>query len=303
MRSVPLLLLILATACGGATPSDGSANQTSNAGAQAIQLSRPEQAGAHYVVTLNGQQQSRTQLTVNGQSARDDSEDIAIVLTADVSVQAVNAHGKVSESQYVVRECTTGGATPETLLPAGSVLLVTAADGPTGGGIRLQGGELSAEQLERLKIIIGTHNSMADDDEIFGTPEPQQVGSRWPVNAEAVASGLSQSPSMNLSADQVSGETHFVSMEDVGGVSCQHLEASISASGLDLEGLPPGAAVQQSSIAMTMSGSFPVDSSARQLRSQEELSMDVVVQIPTPDGSTALMTITSHRVKTREVHP
>jgi len=310
MRPLQLgLVLTLVLGCGGAEDSPSSnANANSNAGgsdaeAYAIVLHRPRHAGDSFTATYRAESHTRNLLTVNGEATQDDRVHLAIELVADVTIEAVNAAGKVTSSQYTVRSCTTGGESPEPLLPAGSVLTVTAAESSEDGSIVLQGGQLTEDQLARLDLVINTHVSTRNDDDVFGSQEPRTVGSTWPIHGEVAAADLSRAATLSITPEQISGSSTFVGLETIDGVPCQGVEAGMTAEGFTVGGLPAGSVTQGATLEMRMVGAFPLDTARQRLRSGQEMAMRLVVQLPAPEGTVALMTVANLRASTTQIHP
>jgi len=310
MRTTLLLTVLLSLGCGGAAAEPVNSNAASDASdapdataAQSIVLHRDHHAGDRFVATLRGESQTRNLLTVNGQPNQDERLHVTIELVAEFLIQEVNADGKPTSTQVTVRSCTTGGDAAQEVLPPGSVLLVTAVEAPGEGSVTLQGGELNDDQRARLELVTSTHISTRGDDDVFGTTEPQTVGATWPVNAMVAAEDLSRIPTMSFNAENISGETTFAELAEIDGVPCQLVHSSMVAQDFTLSGLPEGSITQSSSLEMRMGGAFPLDVSRQRLRSRTEMAMRMVVQLPAPNGAIALMTITTLRAKTAEIHP
>ena len=272
-------------------------------GRQRIALHRDHHAGERYEGTFHGVQESLQVVTVDGQVASREGKRLEVLLVASVVVREVSSGGKSTRSEYTVEQCTTGGEAPEEVLPPGSVVVVTAVEGPGDGTITLVGGELTDDQRERIDLVVSTHISPIGDDDVFGSDEARAVGETWQVDSGIAARSLSKIESMQFAADHITGSTTFSSLEEVDGVPCQRLHAALQAEDFVITGLPEGSVTQSANVSMRMSASLPVDPSMPRLRSEERMTMRMVVQIPTEDGRTALMTADHRQFSTREIRP
>lgn len=308
MRSTLAITALLLSACGGAPApapaSGGSSTATATpADGQLVVLHRDLHVGDTFGISMDGATRTRTVVTVDGQQVSGEEKQFAVHMVADVVIQEVNARGKATRSQYTMTELTTGGDDPQEILPAGSVVIVTAVEGAGRGTITLVGGELTEEQNEQLELVMTTHLFEHGDDDVFGSTEPHEIGDSWPVNAEIAAHDLSQIPNMTFAAANISGSTTLAGVEDVDGVPCQIVQAAIVARDFELGDLPPGSVVQRGGIEMRMAAALPVEGSGQRLRSEEAMAMQMVVQIPTEDGRTALMTVDNRNMKSTVIRP
>ena len=305
------LIFTLVFGCGGATSTPGAAGSAAGPAAgpgatatHAIRLHRPLHVGDSFVTTLQARNQTRQLVTVNGVPRGDTAPaGRSILLIANVVIRSVNAHGKPTLTEYTVQECTTGGDAPRTILPAGSVVLVTAREGAEDGTITLQGGQLTEEQTKQLDLVMSTHIAGGTDDAIFGTTAPQAIGASWPMNAAEAAQDLSRMPSINIAAHQIRGGATLVGLEDTDGVPCQRIEAAMQAQGFTISGFPEGATMRSASLELRMSAAFPLDTSLQKTRDSIAMTMHAVVQLPAPPGATALLTIDVNNSKTMQLHP
>ncbi|MEZ4337639.1 MAG: hypothetical protein R3B82_13555 [Sandaracinaceae bacterium] len=71
------------------------------------------------------------------------------------------------------------------------------------------------------------------------------------------------------------------------------MRAELTATDLEIEGLPRGGGTDVAQIVVHMSGAFPTDSSVGRLRETEELRMEVRMHVIRPDGTTAEVEIRS----------
>jgi len=303
-------LLVMTAACGGqsaTTTTDPALATVSSTGGggdrHQIVLHRPHRVGDRAELTLRAQSVTTQRITIEGQEVQNDVDSLDIVLVADGVIQEVDERGKATKTEYTVRQCTTGGDQPRELLPAGSVIVVTAVPPPGDGTITLRGGELTEEQIKRIDLVVSTTVSPVDDDELFGSEEPRAIGDTWAVDSNLAARDLSKIENLTFAADNVEGGTTFTALETVDDVPCQRLEATMRAQGFELTGLPEGATPQDASLELQMSGALPLDTSIPRLRSDEAMRMQMTFHVPTEDGRTAVMTVDNQRVTTREVRP
>ncbi len=258
-------------------------------------LQRARHAGDTFGLTTQATSTQHTVTTLNGQEVGNESRERGVSLDADVVVRAVWESGKPSLSEYTVRSCLTTGENPEEILPAGSVVIVNREAATPEERLTLQGGTLTEEQLGLLRLAISSgSNRQGPDDEIFGTAEPQTVGSSWPANTELMAQDMSASTPISLTADQISGETTFAALENIDGTMCQRLEGRFTIEGGEISGLPPGTSVQSSRLDVEASMLLPVDTSLARLRSGTNMRTHMVMQVPAPDGNTYNVTTDMH---------
>lgn len=278
-----LLATLLLVACGSAAPQAAPATSSpAEADTYPILLSRRSQAGESYGEhTVHVQRQVRV-VSVNGAVAQEMVEESTLELRSRVRVREVNELGQPTLldheiTELVVRDQEHG---ERTIVPPGSVLRVTRQPRSEGeGSIELVGGQLDEADAETIDILFSTTISAVGDDGVFGTDERRRPGETWSIDAATAAQDLSKMPQLDLAEDQVSGQTTFERIEDVGGLPCMRIRAEMRAEGFAMAGMPEGTTIEHTELAATMTGAFPVDPGVERLEESEHLDMHMRMRL------------------------
>lgn len=179
----------------------------------AIVLERPKRVGQRYRVMRRARLQ-RTRSVFEGDvlSQRPVESDQEVELNAIATVLSLDAQGGVLEVEYVVESFVWLRGGPEdstTVLEPGVRVHLRRGDP---GDFLIDGEHVHGDVYEALRLAIDSTRD-EDQDELFGTSEPQPVGGQWSIGSAAVAAAMA-SPRAPVSAEEVSGTATLVSSDD-----------------------------------------------------------------------------------------
>ena len=249
--------------------------------------------GDTFTVTTVGVSSQHNTTTVNGQVVENVERETRVSLEANVVVRAVTYIGRATQSEYTVTRCTTTGENPQEVIPAGSVLLVNREASTLAERLTLQDGTLTEEQIQMLRVVIrlGERDDDASPDRLFGTSEPQRVGSSWPVQAERIAQGISTDTPLQVTPDNVRGQTTLVATEMVDDTPCQRLAGQYVIEGFAVGGVPEGTVFESTRVEMEVNALLPVDTSQPERVFEAGMQSSMLMRIPTPAGGEATVSM------------
>lgn len=291
-------IALLIVVCGTAwAPADPDARDTSPAlqdkrqdARYEIKIARKIEVGTKYALTADGALIRQVTLLSGDQKRRQPDEGFGIHLEGTVEVLALDAIGEEAKVACTVDKCVRITSEGEAeLVPRGKVIIAEAKGKDTIFTIK-DGGELAKDATEALDLAISLDTGdELSDDELFGTRDKQNVGARWPVNAEGVAKDAGR-VGVIVKPDDVEGSFRLDGVEKVGDVECLKLSGSLKMKKLgrkddDDDGLPEGFTVESGSMEAKYGGLFPVDSSLGSL--SESASMTFLTRVKSKGGGGA----------------
>ncbi len=223
-----------------------------------IRLERGAPSGTHFMLTAEAR-------IFRSEAVVEDEEEIEsegsgegrVRLEAAATVYEINKEGGITRAEYKVRsfEGSIDG-NPVEEIPPGSILRTENEE--QGTRITLVGGELSSRQMLLLVQVLETaQEDQPGDDDLFGTEEPQAMGSAWPIHAAAAVEAFSANGT-ELSAESVSGGSRLVEKHEIAGVECLKIEGRMDISYMK----PPGideTAFANARMTLEFQGDYPVD--------------------------------------------
>lgn len=295
MSRPPSSALRLAVALAGSS----ALAQTTPAGETfEIRLHRPPTVGQRRRVTSEGFNHQTTRTALTGQAPRDNGEDRRVHFRAVERVVAVTPEGRVRQSEYTIERFESQDAHgAQVLARRGQVLSVTRGVRREDGVFTLDGLPLMPTTRTALGMVVSLSNGSPDDDRVFGTTTRQAVGASWPMNAELAQRDFQEHVGARVA---FTGNTRLARRAVVRRTPCLELVATIDGTISEMPGLPPGATVRSGTLRMTMAGMLPVVTSAPALSSSEDMTMQIVVELPSRAGQ---VTIDSHETKTETYEP
>ena len=189
--------------------------QTSGVDDYQIQISRPYEIDSIFSFFTTGTESIRYVISQNGQEVERSRGASTLELQANVTVLDVNPDQQITSASFdVVQSKLTEGEIESVPFAQGTNILAFVQEGNTTFEID---GEAVAEDLAGIlsvSIDLLDEGGPSDDD-VFGTPNRQQVGSSWTVNSEAASATLDgvepQDVSGSVTLNNVDNETLFIS--------------------------------------------------------------------------------------------
>jgi hypothetical protein len=242
----------------------------------------------------------RTTVVVEGDRiVRREAEDREVELEAIVDVLRVDAAGMPLNLAYTIEHLivqTPAGRTE--VLPGG--WLVSAERG--GAEVTFGSAEpLPIEARKALDDVLSPLSSEHTDDDIFGTSEPQAIGTIWPVNAALAARELVRMH-LGVPAEAVRGQSQLVGLVEVAGQVRLDVAGELSirdARLIDVPGARPEAAELRSAYRTRI----PLDATSPEIDSTLRVDLDVTALVALGPDREGRMTTTSHRETRRRFVP
>ncbi|MEM1251547.1 MAG: hypothetical protein AAGI69_03870 [Cyanobacteria bacterium P01_H01_bin.21] len=174
-----------------------------------IQIARPYEVGNIFNFATRGTESISYAVLQNNQEIDRNQESSTLELQASVTVLDVNLDQQMTSVSFdVVQSKLINGETESVPFSQGTNILAFVQDGNT---IFEIDGETITEDLEGiLSVSIDLLDEGGpSDDEVFGTPNRQQVGSSWNVNSEAASATFE-----NVEPQDISGSITLNAVED-----------------------------------------------------------------------------------------
>jgi hypothetical protein len=298
MRTKLLVLSSLLFACGGGAASAHTARTAD--GRYEVHLTRQAQVGLGWdeVVHYSGTQHQTVR--VNGTPLDDTSSTTTIEFAGEYTILESDARGQPSRLRVAVRQLTIDAGQGPTTPAIPSVLLVVR--GVPGTITGEQGEALDAGTAAALANVIPVRSHPTDDDQVFGSREPQAVGASWAIDAASAAGGLGE---LGLTVDpaNITGSTLLEGASTEAGVDCITLRSTIAASHVGVPNLPPGSVEQHADLQATVEFLLPLDRSLPPLRDVEHSTVDIEVAVVTQGGPGIVdVTMTQDETHHRTLH-
>jgi hypothetical protein len=174
------------------------------------------------------------------------------------------------------------------LYPAGTV--ITGEKINKTDAFTIDGKPVDAANVPALSAVIELNdpNRSGNDDDIYGTDQPQKVGSSWEINAGELATDLTEE-GLPIPAESLKGTLKLVDVSKVNGVDAMTLSAHITADGFKTA--LPGAAVTDGKLDMTAETVYPVDPSLPSFSAKIKMHMTMTLMPQNQPGQPVTMTV------------
>ncbi len=276
----------------------GVAQTPPTAATYEVRLHRPAVVGRRARVTSEGVNVRTTHTALTGQPARDEGDNVRVHFRAVERVVSVAADGRARQSDYTIERFESQDAHgAHVLARSGQVLSVTRGARREDGVFTLDGLPLMPTTRTALAMVVSLTNGAPNDDEAFGTTERRAVGASWPMNAALAQRDFQTRFGARIT---LSGNTQIARQAVVRRTPCLEMVATVDGTVGELPGLPQGATIRTGTLHMTMTGMFPVETSAPALTSSEDMTMQVAVELPARAGQ---VQITTRETKTETFEP
>lgn len=162
----------------------------------------------------------------------------------------------------------------------------------------LDSGRLSPTDQGVLRLALNIQEEgVPNDDDTFGTKEPQAVGASWPINAEAMTRRLREQSYDPIEPKQVKGTVKLVGVEDVPDVGpCLHVEFDFTV--MNMTGSSNGYKMENGDFECIDAALVPIGKGDCVLES----SASQFHQVYTATFGDKPVRVESHSVRTLEVH-
>jgi hypothetical protein len=267
-----------------------------------VVLARPTKAGATHRIVASGYESEKTIVTAGDQVVQQKEDEVSVELTASVTVLEVNERARPTKASLTIETSTaTRGTTSGTLLPRGTVVVVSVKDNKD---VYMVGDSPAADDVAKaLSAVFTLPKSKESDDDIFGTREKKRVGDTWPINAELAATSL-KDVGLRVNKDDVEGSVALKGVVKVGQEECLDIQAWLDIKAFDLQ-LPDGFNVVEGRLQAKFAGKLPTNKTLGRVEDNEQMTMTLKAT-GKPDANGPEVTINVSNVKrtsTRLTYP
>jgi hypothetical protein len=274
--STPLALLLLlgATACGGAsaTPAPSSTQASDK---YPIVLRRDLEAGKSYRISIKDESKERAVMRVQGKVVSDETKSTRLSF---VGTQKLLSAGRDQPAEYVVEELTrTAAGQTAPLLAPGSKIDAKPVDKKWQYAV--EGQVISEELDEVLHTLFGDEIGGPSDDDLFGSKVPRAIGESWNLDISHF-----QDENVKLHPEGATGSTRLLSLRKIDGVDCLEIQADLSVPRLTLNGLPEGTKLLEGGMSGHFLGMFPTDTKRPSLSQGMSMDMKMKMEVQSPNG-------------------
>lgn len=287
----------LLSACGAtATSTRSEATAPSPGAAYPIRLSRDTRPGATWREHVELRTSQRESTTLAARNVADERTTLAIDLDARITVREVDERGRATRTVVSVeRFVVDTGQGPITPVIPGELVVSR-----LGGTIESPAGALDPQTLEWLGEVLEIDEPRdASDDDIFGTREPQPIGASWGIDTALAARSLA-TVGVHVRHDHLGGQARLVDRVRLRDVDCLLVRAELSARGIEMPSLPPGARIARSDVRGTMESALPLDLARRPQRETVQMQVRIELEMATEAG-TATVRLDGEQHVVREI--
>ena len=215
--------------CSGSTANTASAGTTGSAAGASfeVRMHRPATVGRRGRVVSAAVKHQHMQVRASGQVVRDTREDLSVHFRANERVVSIDSHGKPLGSEYTIEQLESDGANAvEVLIPPGQIVTVTRAPRASQAQLLIDGQPVSSPVRAALDAVLALAVGAATDDQIFGTPERQAAGARWPLHGDIAARDLAAASDIQAT---IAGETRVVQRTMFQATDCLEMHGEMNA--------------------------------------------------------------------------
>jgi hypothetical protein len=241
-----------------------------------VSLIRPDKIGDEYANSVTARV-TRTYVKVLNGEEQDESKDTKSFTAAckgTVKVLAVDDKGKfATRIRYQVDSLTKNG---ESMYPEGTVIIAKLLGSEV--VFEIDGSQPDAVHAAALAVLLGLGrpNGVTNEDPSNGTDKPLKIGDTWPVNATKTTKQLGGENSLEITADELKGESKLVDVKDVDGQKAMVIKSNITADGFKKE-LPDGGWISDGKITSEINEVLPVDEKLPAISLSTKMSMTITM--------------------------
>jgi hypothetical protein len=224
-----------------------------------IVLTRPSKVGDKAKVSGDITTETRTVISPHVNIPDPAVEAMGVSYEGQSQVDATDEYGKPTKMTVTLEKCVvTTPAGRSEAVPKGAVVTIELKNDHS--TFELKGGQLSDEAKAALVMADFVKTPRPVEAEAFATDQPQKVGSQWPINTAAVATGFLRVGLM-VDPKSINGQVALVGIKLVNGVPCLHIVAEVNIDHFtpSTAGMFPGFKFDRGVSKCRMTGLFPED--------------------------------------------
>lgn len=290
--------LLFLVACGGATASTEPAD-----GRYPVRFDRNARVGYRWHTVVSNAERMTQGMTMANAPASSETAETLLSMEADAEIIGADGEGNPTAIRYVTSRLTrvASGGAPEALARPGAVIDVQLGATSESAVVLVDGAMPSSELREHIgDLVTLSHRDRMETS--FGTDVPQAVGDRWFPDLNAIAASMSAEARMTMAPERSSCTMTLVARETRDGLPGLVIEGTLASSDIGMSGLPDGATVRESRLAVAMRSFLSDDDGHPPLEDQLQMEFHVVMDVATPVG-VASITMDATNRRTRTNHP
>ena len=266
-----------------------------------IKFVRPAKVGDQFRLVASGSNAISKIVTVAEKKMPPEATSYAVQFEGVGTVKQISASGEPMEVSFQVTKCikTVDGTNTE-LAPKDAVLVAKSVNGHMQYAI---GNKMLARDIgEALSLMLDLGSGSNDDDQIFGTNQPQKVGDSWPINAELAARKL-KSEGIDVPPSAIDGKVTLLGLKSHDGIPCLEIRSNLAVHGAvpDLGEVPPGVKLNRAIMKGEISGLLPQDAAMQLPVQSMKMELEAELIATRPDGTTMSIVQSGKRTGKREI--
>lgn len=298
------MILLSLVACGGAAVSNDAVPEDSSSAAPGadgyeIRLSRDGVLGERTRMSVQDNQTSLVEQTVDGKTEREEATSRLSVVALH-TVKKVNEDGRVIHSELVIDKLTLDdGQGARRLLEGGVVVHVHRAFEQDNGSITADGLTLDEETTAALDKLFTVELSQSRDDDMFGPGKRMPVGGKWKMDPATVRASA-EKDGIPFTLRDIEGGMRIIGEKDVAGEHCLEIEGGFNAVLAAPQGRSPKSEALTGHMDVKVWGLFPTNVTLPRLESRMVMNITVTAK-EEEDGKTVISKRTVERTKTSNI--
>jgi len=269
--------------------------QTAFAQPQAIYGVRPMKVGEKFRLVGSTENTKKRSVNAAGEGQPDLDLTFSLEYAYDVEVLAV-ADGLPTRQRCTISRLISNTGDGKRSMLGGPPVVIAYRHDNGFTKIDVESGTLSDEALGALYDVIHLEAQRFTPEVLVASPQPRSIGETWPIAPDVAISFLSERK-LDVDPQSVRATARLVSVETIGGVTHQKLEATLTSDRLKLAGvLPDGLAMTKSNLEANLTIILPQDSA----QPVSGLTTEMTVSYAGSGGQGAIAIKADHTARIRE---
>jgi hypothetical protein len=258
-----------------------------------IPVDRALKVGDKLKMSIEGETLSKMKVTAGEEVLQNEREEWKAQVEVTRTVDKVNTKGDASELTIEIHKAslTKEGAAAE-LLPAGTVVKAVAKAAGEKDEFTVNGEpveEATRDVLGMLFDLSTDDKGKGDENKAFGVDKPRKPGEEWEVDAAELLATLPPEMPFVLDPATVKGKMKFVELTGEGENKSALLQGEVQLTMKGMQGLPPNANFEGSSMRISLDGLFPIVQDKPSTREGMSMIMTLRGNFPAGEGKVVEM--------------
>lgn len=299
MRALAFFAVALLIGCGGAQRVQSTPDAE---GRYAIVMEHHLRAGFLFEESATFRSRTTQTVMVENQRGEPATEEESMAFSGRGEVVSVRDDGQPAILRYTVtslERVVNGSAT--VLARPGAVLEIHVGHTAETASATLDGVPVDEATLHVMGNVLELSSS-GDGDDLFASDAPRAPGESWSPDLAAISRGLSQGGIVIIDPARSNARMTLVAHEERDGWPGLSVEGTLASGGIEVP-MPEGASTREASMSVRFAGFFPDDTSIPTLFDQMNMEMHVVIDLATPAGPSAVISMDVASVHQRSLRP